>query len=67
MKRPQRIHTYTTAGYESCRWDGFEPRRGDIIVATPVKSGTTWMQLYEQITRERLAPPLKAWLERGRG
>jgi aryl sulfotransferase len=45
MKKPQRIHTYTTAGYDSARWDGFEPRRGDIIVATPVKSGTTWTQM----------------------
>lgn len=45
MTKPQRIHTYTTAGYDSMRWDGFKPRRGDIIVATPIKSGTTWTQM----------------------
>ncbi|WP_413717085.1 sulfotransferase domain-containing protein [Silicimonas sp. MF1-12-2] len=25
-------------------WDGFAPRRGDVILATPAKSGTTWAQ-----------------------
>merc|ERR1712137_888310 len=28
----------------STNWDGFEPRDGDIIVATYAKSGTTWLQ-----------------------
>jgi len=45
VRKPQRIHTYTTAGFDSARWDGFKPRRGDIIVATPIKSGTTWTQM----------------------
>jgi hypothetical protein len=26
------------------RWAGFAPRRGDVILATPAKSGTTWAQ-----------------------
>jgi len=43
--RPQRVHTYTTAAFDSRRWDGFKPRPGDIIVCTPVKSGTTWTQM----------------------
>ncbi|HEX4904477.1 MAG TPA: hypothetical protein VFU93_03425, partial [Acidimicrobiales bacterium] len=30
---------------DSARWDGFELREGDIIIDTPVKSGTTWMQM----------------------
>lgn len=29
---------------DSRRWDGFVPRAGDIVVATPPKNGTTWMQ-----------------------
>lgn len=29
---------------DSSRWEHFEPRAGDIVVATPPKSGTTWMQ-----------------------
>lgn len=45
VNKPQRLHIYTTPGYDSARWDGFKPRRGDIIVATPIKSGTTWTQM----------------------
>lgn len=30
---------------DSERWDDFEPRKDDIIIATPFKSGTTWMQM----------------------
>ncbi len=29
---------------DSARWEGFEPRDGDIIISTPSKCGTTWMQ-----------------------
>lgn len=45
MTKPERAHTYTTAAYDSARWDHYRPRKGDIIVATPVKSGTTWTQM----------------------
>ncbi|QFT54435.1 sulfotransferase domain-containing protein [Microbulbifer sp. THAF38] len=30
---------------DSDRWQKFEPRSGDIVIATPFKSGTTWMQM----------------------
>lgn len=30
---------------DSARWDGFEHRAGDIVVTTPPKCGTTWMQM----------------------
>ena len=45
MTRPQRIHTYTDLIADSARWDNFKPRKGDIIVATPAKCGTTWTQM----------------------
>ncbi len=31
--------------WDSARWRGFEPRAGDILVCTPYKAGTTWMQM----------------------
>jgi aryl sulfotransferase len=38
------IHTYRHALFDSSRWDGFRPRDGDIVIATSLKAGTTWMQ-----------------------
>jgi hypothetical protein len=45
MDTPQRIHTYADFVFDSARWDAFHPRKGDIIVATPAKCGTTWTQM----------------------
>ncbi|MDA1192653.1 MAG: sulfotransferase domain-containing protein, partial [Candidatus Poribacteria bacterium] len=42
---PQVIHTYKNWLMDSARWDAFTPRDDDIVIATPYKSGTTWMQL----------------------
>ena len=39
------MRRYVELMADSARWDGFELRDGDIIIATPVKSGTTWMQM----------------------
>ena len=30
---------------DSIRWQRFSARAGDIIISTPPKSGTTWMQM----------------------
>ncbi|MGC5011814.1 sulfotransferase domain-containing protein [Streptosporangium sp. DT93] len=36
---------YTSPEEDSARWDGFPFRRGDIVISTRSKSGTTWMQM----------------------
>lgn len=38
-------HIYQNHTIDSTRWYGFIPREDDIVIATPYKSGTTWMQL----------------------
>ena len=36
---------YRSADEDSGRWAGFQFRRGDIVISTRSKSGTTWMQM----------------------
>ena len=36
---------YRSADEDSARWVGFPFRRGDIVISTRSKSGTTWMQM----------------------
>jgi len=35
---------YRSVVADSARWDGFRFREGDIVISTPPKCGTTWMQ-----------------------
>jgi len=37
--------TYRAMTYDSSRWDGFAFRDGDIVISTPPKCGTTWLQM----------------------
>lgn len=39
-----RAQTYRGNITDPALWEGFAPRQGDVIVATPAKSGTTWVQ-----------------------
>jgi aryl sulfotransferase len=39
------VRRYRATVYDSNRWHGFELRRGDIIISTPPKCGTTWTQM----------------------
>jgi len=39
------VRRYRSFIHDSRRWDGFELRDGDIIITTPSKCGTTWMQM----------------------
>ena len=36
---------YRNFVYDSARWDSFAFRDGDIVISTPAKCGTTWMQM----------------------
>jgi hypothetical protein len=36
---------YRNFVYDSARWDAFEFRDDDIVISTPAKCGTTWMQM----------------------
>ena len=41
---PELTRVYQNHHLDSTRWERFRPRGDDIVVATPYKSGTTWMQ-----------------------
>jgi aryl sulfotransferase len=41
---PQRTRVYQNHHFDSTRWDYFDPRDDDIVIATSYKAGTTWGQ-----------------------
>lgn len=43
-KECQQPKVYKTWTLDSTRWDYYQPRDGDIVIATYPKCGTTWMQ-----------------------
>lgn len=42
--QPRVKHTYLHHHLDSTRWESYTPRDDDIVIATYVKTGTTWMQ-----------------------
>lgn len=44
LNLPQHTHIYQNHHFDSTRWDYFESRDNDIIIATSYKAGTTWTQ-----------------------
>jgi aryl sulfotransferase len=41
---PKILHTYQNHHMDSTRWQRFQPREGDIVICTSIRSGTTWCQ-----------------------
>ncbi|MEO8392635.1 MAG: sulfotransferase domain-containing protein [Chloroflexota bacterium] len=66
---PELKHVYQNHTLDSTRWNHYTPRANDIIVATPFKSGTTWMQtivlhLIFQDLQPRGVDEFSPWLDR---
>ncbi len=65
---PTLTHTYQNHTLDSTRWNCYQPRAGDIVIATSLKSGTTWTQeiVRQLIFQGQDAPPrreLSFWLD----
>jgi aryl sulfotransferase len=45
VRRPEVTHVYQNHTLDTTRWERYTPRDDDIVIATPIKSGTTWMQM----------------------
>ena len=68
MEFPERTHIYQNHHLDSTRWDRYVTRTDDIVIATPYKSGTTWMQhiihslLYPE-NRDPFPSGISPWLD----
>lgn len=55
--------------WDSARWEGFAFRPDDIVVCTPYKAGTTWMQMicallvFQRTTFHRPLAEISYWME----
>jgi len=60
---------YHTSFTDSARWDGFVFRTGDIVISTPAKCGTTWLQMicaleiFKSATFGRPLDQVSPWLD----
>jgi aryl sulfotransferase len=67
--RPELRHTYQNHHLDSTRWNTFKPRKGDIVISTSYKAGTTLMQtivgnlLYPNDNLPAPAQQLAPWLD----
>ena len=64
---PNVTRTYQNHTIDSTRWDGFEPRDGDVIVTTSYKSGTTWtlgiLYRLQEVCEGVARPPMDSWID----
>lgn len=47
--------------YDSARWDGYQPRESDVVIATYAKCGTTWTQRIVSMLVFQSAAPRPVW------
>jgi hypothetical protein len=63
------MRRYRSVVADNVRWDGFPFRQGDIVISTPPKSGTTWMQMicalliFQDPALPRPLTELSPWLD----
>ena len=66
---PTERRIYNEFHMENSRWDKLEPRDGDIIICTPAKCGTTWMQMicallvFQKPKLEKILSDYSPWLD----
>jgi hypothetical protein len=65
----ERLRRYRNPFYDSLRWEGFPFRDDDIVISTPAKCGTTWMQMicalliFQDPVLPRPLTALSPWLD----
>jgi len=68
--RPELLHRYDHAFFDTARWADFKPRDDDIFVCSAYKAGTTWLQMIcallvlQRTSFERPLSKISPWLER---
>src|SRR5437763_15408746 len=63
------LKRYRSVVADSARWEGFPFRDGDIVISTPPKCGTTWMQrlvallIFDTVELPAPVAKLSPWLD----
>lgn len=71
LDMPERCKIYSGKFTDSNAWDGFDLRADDIIVSTPPKCGTTWVQaitlmlIFADPDKDKVVDDVSVWLDCG--